>query len=117
MKFIWIRKLRFMTVTFILLTLYFSTAQAGGVPLLVSFDSQKRKAKIAHRLLSQKWMIPSPLIELRSSRRPCQKDFSRVIHICFKNSGKMILVKYDKEVVDESFRVFFPKIGEGHRSP
>ena len=94
MKFIWISLLSF--------------SLWGQTPILITFDNSKQKAKLAVKILTQKWLIPRILIELKGSSTPCQSEFSRTIHLCFNNSGEMAIMQYNQEVVDESFRIFFP---------
>ena len=94
MKFIWISLL--------------SCSLWGQTPLLITFDNSKQKAEVALKVLTQKWLIPHILIELKSSSPPCEVELSRTIHICFNNSGKMTILQYNQEVVNESFRIFFP---------
>ena len=98
MKFIWISTLA--------LAMGLSHLHAQN-PILITFDQQKGPAQIVLKLLTQTWHIPRSLIELKSSHRPCRVEHTRVIHLCFENSGEMSIAKYNQEVVDESFRIFF----------
>ena len=99
MKFTWTK--------IIALNLMLATPCSAKIPILITFDREKGQAQLAARLLTQRWHIPSSLIELRHYHPPCKVDRSRVIHLCFKNSGQMVLAKYDEETVNESFRIFF----------
>ncbi|MCY4644470.1 MAG: hypothetical protein OXB88_07615 [Bacteriovoracales bacterium] len=98
MKYIWTKAL---------MAFFLSWPSWGKAPILVSFNQREAKAKMAAKLLNQRWSIPRSLIELKRSHPPCQKESLRTIHLCFQNSGEMVLIQYDREVVDESFRIFF----------
>ena len=84
-----------------------SQTRATQHPILIAFDQSRKGAELAAKILTTRWHIPRLLIELKHTRSPCEIDHSRVIHLCFKKSGEMALAKYDKEIVDESFRIFF----------
>ena len=101
MKFTWINL--FMTL---LLTIKSLPSQSQA-PILISHDRQEQRAQIALNILMEKWHFPPVLMELKNSSNPCKKDDSRVIHLCFQDSGEMVLAKYDRETVDESFSIFF----------
>lgn len=103
MKFTWIN------IFFTLFLTVKSPSSGAKAPILIAHDGQAEKAKIAMKILTKKWHFPSVLIELKDSSTACKKDDSRVIHLCFQSSGKMILAKYDRETVDESFTIFFQK--------
>ena len=76
-------------------------------PILIAYDRAQSQAEMATRLLTTRWSIPRNLIDLKSLAWPCQVDHARVIQLCFNAAGEMILAKYDREIVDESFSIFF----------
>ena len=110
MKFTWIKGL---TLSLIF-SLGLSTRSLwASTPILISHgfnpsgENHKEKANVVKKLLMERWHIPSSLIEMKSAPQPCKKRINQIIHLCFNELGEMLLVTYEKEVVDESFRIFF----------
>jgi hypothetical protein len=90
----------------LILLLTISINAYGRDIILISFDKHEEKALVVQKILLNKFSIPKKLIQLKRSKRPCDKKIMAVMHICISDKNEMLIPVIDKDSIS-SFKVFF----------
>ena len=92
--------------SFIFIILFYLPPLFSRDIVLVSFNHFDQKAKLTQKILEEKIHIPSNLIKLRWMEFPCQTEIESDFHICIDESGEMIVLKRNEELLKNAFSVF-----------
>ena len=58
------------------------------------------------RIVQHKFNIPKKLVTYRNIKKECMKNSDAIMHLCLKANGEMDIVKINKFVIEETFRIF-----------
>lgn len=74
--------------------------------ILIENLADNQSGQTLLRIIQQKFNIPRKLITYRNVNRECMKKSDAIMQLCLKADGEMDIVKINKFVVEETFRVF-----------
>lgn len=58
------------------------------------------------KIIQQKFNIPRKLITFKNIKKECMQNSDAIMQLCLKANGEMDIVKINKFVIEETFRVF-----------
>lgn len=92
---------------FIVLTMLMnSSVSYSRDVILVENLATPEEGQTLLRIIQQKFNIPRKLITYRNVNRECVKNSDAIMQLCLKANGEMDIVKINKFVIEETFRVF-----------
>lgn len=74
--------------------------------ILIENLADNQSGQTLLRIIQQKFNIPRKLITYRNVNRECMKKSDAIMQLCLKADGEMDIVKINKFVIEETFRVF-----------
>lgn len=83
-----------------------STASYSRDIILIENLADNQSGQTLLRIIQQKFNIPRKLITYRNVNRECMKKSDAIMQLCLKANGEMDIVKINKFVIEETFRVF-----------
>ncbi len=83
-----------------------STASYSRDIILIENLADNQSGQTLLRIIQQKFNIPRKLITYRNVNRECMKKSDAIMQLCLKADGEMDIVKINKFVIEETFRVF-----------
>lgn len=86
--------------------LAFSTAAYSRDIILIENQASASEGQMLLKIIQEKFNIPRKLITFRSINRECMKSSDSIMQLCLKPNGEMDIVKINKFVIENTFRVF-----------
>lgn len=102
-------KLNFNIVFLLMLILFGLTPAVSRDVFLITFNSHKDKAKIIRKILVNKFVVPTNLINIKQTQKPCLKIRGAIIHICINENREMNFPFINREVLERSLKYFWEK--------
>lgn len=90
----------------IALTLLTSLEAHSREVILIENLSTPEAGQMLLKIIQQKFNIPRKLITYRSVNRECMKTSDSIMQLCLRADGEMDIVKINKFVIEQTFRVF-----------
>ena len=90
----------------VLFMLMNSTASYSRDVILIENLASPEEGQTLLRIIQQKFNIPRKLITYRKVNRECMKNSDAIMQLCLKANGEMDIVKINKFVIEETFRIF-----------
>jgi len=98
-------KFHFKSILFTLMLMNSTMSYSRDVILIENLASVEEGQTLL-RILQQKFNIPRKLITYRNSNRGCMKNSDAIMQLCLRANGEMDIVKINKFVIEETFRIF-----------
>ena len=95
-----------MRFVFKLSLLFIALDSYSVVPILITYRSHSTTANKIKQIITNQIGIPKKLIEIQLQKKPCLKNFQRVLHVCIDENNELQLVTRNKEVLNKSFQIF-----------
>ncbi len=83
-----------------------STASYCRDVILIENLASSKEGQLLLKIITEKFNIPKKLITYREIKNECMKNSDAIMHLCLQVSGEMDIVKKDRFVIEETFRVF-----------
>lgn len=74
--------------------------------ILIENQGSEESGQMLLKIIQNKFNIPRKLIAYRSVKKDCMKTSEAIMQLCLKADGEMDIVKINKFVVENTFRVF-----------
>lgn len=83
-----------------------STVSYSRDVILVENLASSEEGQLLLKIIKEKFNIPKKLITYREIKSECVKNSDAIMHLCLLANGELDIVKKDKFVVEETFRIF-----------
>jgi hypothetical protein len=90
----------------IIILLMNTTVSHSRDVILVENLADNQAGQTLLRILQQKFNIPRRLITYRNVNRECIKNSDAIMQLCLKADGELDIVKINRIVIAETFRIF-----------
>ena len=98
-------KSHFKSILFMILILNLRIAYSRDVILIENLAGHE-DGQILLKIIQQKFNIPKKLITYRRIKTECRKNSDAIMHLCLRADGEMDIMKINKFVIEETFRIF-----------
>ena len=83
-----------------------STISHSRDVILIENLASAEEGQMLLKIIQEKFNIPKKLITYRKIKSECVKNSDAIMQLCLKADGEMDIVKINKFVVKETFRIF-----------
>lgn len=98
-------KSHFKCILVIMIIMNSTTSYSRDVILIENLATPEEGQTLL-RIIQQKFYIPRKLITYRNISKECMRSSDAIMQLCLKANGEMDIVKINKVVVEETFRIF-----------
>lgn len=88
-----------------------STKSFSRDVILIENLADNESGKMLLNIVQKKFHIPRKLITYRSVNKECMKTSDAIMQLCLKKNGEMEIVKINRAVIENTFRVFLETEG------
>ncbi|MEA9357739.1 hypothetical protein SHI21_16025 [Bacteriovorax sp. PP10] len=79
--------------------------------ILIENLATEESGQMLLNIIQKKFNIPRKLITYRSVNKECMKTSDSIMQLCLKANGEMDIVKINKFVIENTFRIFLETEG------
>ena len=98
-------KSHFKSLLFLIILMSSTISHSRDVILIENLASAE-EGQMLLKIIQEKFNIPKKLITYRKIKSECVKNSDAIMQLCLKADGEMDIVKINKFVVKETFRIF-----------